>query len=88
VAGPAKKVTELTIGYTNIGSINITIYLPGNLAMRNLLFTQFVGSVHQIGSRSIVIQVNPFFLGQKIKPQSALQQIGCIHVNKDNSVQQ
>ncbi len=49
----AKEVTELTIGNTNVGSVNVTVYLPGNFPMGNLFFTQFIGYKHQFRQRGL-----------------------------------
>src|SRR3569833_1240356 len=79
VTGPAEKITEFTVSNTNVCSINITVNLPGNLAMRHLYLAQLVSRVHQIGGRCVMVQVNAFLYTQKIKLQGALQQVGCVH---------
>jgi hypothetical protein len=72
MTGTPEEITEFAVSYTNVGGIDISINLPGYLAVRHLLFTQLVSHIHQIGSGRVVIQVNTFFNTQKLKPRSAL----------------
>src|SRR5688572_22797903 len=46
VTRDAVKITKLAIGDTYIGSVHITINLPGNFSVRYLLFAHFIRDKH------------------------------------------
>jgi hypothetical protein len=62
VAGPSKEITEFTIGYTNIGGIEVSVYNPSNFLLVIFLnFSKFIRHKHQIWRACMMIQMNSFF---------------------------
>jgi hypothetical protein len=62
-----EKVTELTVGDADIGSVYVSVYLPGNLTVGDLDLSQLVSGVHQIGGGGVIVEVNPFLHAQEIE---------------------
>jgi hypothetical protein len=81
MAGNTKEVTELTIGNTYIGGIYVPVYLPGNLSMWHLLFTQLIGYKHQFGQGSLFKQGYSFLNGQHVKIQGFRVELIQLHKN-------
>src|SRR5688572_21173174 len=69
MSGYAIKIAEFTISNTNIGRIHIPVYLPGNLSMRHLLFSQFIGYKHEFCQRSMFKKKHPFLHFQETKTE-------------------
>jgi hypothetical protein len=61
MAGYAIEITKLTIGDTDIGGIDIPVYLPGDLSMGNCDLPQLVGQVHEFRKRGVLKEKDAFF---------------------------
>jgi hypothetical protein len=65
VARDAIEVAEFAVGDADIGGIDIPVDLPGYFSMRDLVFTQLVGYLHQFGQGRMSEEKNPFFFIEK-----------------------
>jgi hypothetical protein len=69
-----KEVAKLTICYTDIGSVYISIYLPGHDIIGAGLFdfANLMRCVHQLRRIGVMMQVNAFLHGQKLQVERFL----------------
>ena len=61
MAGNALEITEFAIGDTNVRGVDIAIYLPGHLTVRNGDLPQFIAHLHQVCKRGIFEEEHAFF---------------------------
>jgi hypothetical protein len=73
------EITKLAICNTDVGSVNVAVDDPGNLAVRHLFFPAFVRHIHQLGQRSIFEKKNAFIFIQKLKIQGTLVKVCQLH---------
>jgi hypothetical protein len=76
MSGNAVEITKLAVRYTDIGGIDVSVNLPGNLSMRYLLFSQFIGYLHQFSKGGLFKQELALFFAEEFQVQCALVQIG------------
>ena len=61
VAGYAIEIAEFAVGDTDIGGIDIPVYLPGDLSMGHGHFPKLVGEVHELCEGGVLEEKDAFF---------------------------
>src|SRR6187402_3513008 len=65
VARDAIEIAEFAVGETNVGGIDVPVDLPGDLAMGDLHFPEFVGQVHEFGQGGVLKEEYAFVRVEK-----------------------